>query len=733
MDEYAQFKVTYFAECSELLSDVESQLSELSVGTEDPEVLHAIFRAVHSIKAGAGAFKYTKLAEFSHEFEALLDRMRDGRIAVTEEGVSLLFRASDILSAMVEAAEGGDDLSDDYGQQILDEITLIAKGEVKSKGSETSEDTTADAGTAEADDEAPNGPSVYHIAFAPKAELFKHANEPLLIVRELQTLGKVQALPSLNNLPSLQAMDGEEAYISWDFILSTEASFEDVEEVFEFVTEDCALKIELQPDQVASQSPVDAAVPTSAALPEPDTATPPLVGAGKDDAVPQTATPVAGGVKGPAKVSSIRVDLDRIDRLVNMVGELVITQSMLSQQTSELPSDSMPNMARGLEELALHTRELQESVMAIRMQPVKSVFSRMPRLVRELSTKLNKKVKLNTIGENTEVDKTVIEEISDPITHMIRNSLDHGLESPEERVEAGKPEVGTVTLSAEHRGGRIVITIADDGRGINREAVVKRALQRGLISDPNQLSDDEIDNMIFAPGFSTAEQVTDVSGRGVGMDVVRRNIQSLGGRVSIQSTPGKGSRFTLTLPLTLAVMDGMIVEAGAEKYVIPITNIVESLRPSREALKKLPNGQRLVRIRGQYIPLCALYNVFNISGARKDPARALVVLVESEEFGTTGIVVDRLLGQQQVVIKSLESNYRPVPGVSAATILGNGKVAPILDIEAIYRISQSKKIIEDDEEDLVFGSLNDAPEGLDHLNDMPPAAQSSMPQPTVGS
>ncbi|MBO6824582.1 MAG: chemotaxis protein CheA [Sneathiella sp.] len=725
MDEYAQFKATYFAECSELLSDVESQLSELSTGADDPEVLHAIFRAVHSIKAGAGAFKYNKLAEFSHEFEALLDRMRDGRIAVTEDGVNLLFRASDILAAMVEAAESGDDLANDFGSQILDEITIIVKGEAKSTSSEANGTTPAAA--TNADTSTPQGPVVYHISFAPKAELFKHANEPLLIIRELKTLGEVEALPSLQNLPSLQAMDGEEAYLAWDFVIRTEASLEDVEEVFEFVTEDCDLLIELQGDMTPDEVIPEEGTPTEATVLE---YAQHAIAKGSDTAAPQAA---AGGAKATAKVSSIRVDLDRIDRLVNMVGELVITQSMLSQQTSELPSDNMPNMVRGLEELALHTRELQESVMAIRMQPVKSVFSRMPRLVRELSNKLSKKVNLNTIGENTEVDKTVIEEISDPITHMIRNSLDHGLEPPADRIEAGKPEVGTITLSAEHRGGRIVITIADDGRGINREAVLKRALERGLITENSQLTDDEIDNMIFAPGFSTAEQVTDISGRGVGMDVVRRNIQSLGGRVSIQSTPGKGSRFTMTLPLTLAVMDGMIVEAGTEKYVIPITNIVESLRPSREALKRLPNGQRLVRIRGQYVPLCALHHVFNIPGARKDPAKALVVLVESEEFGTTGIVVDRLLGQQQVVIKSLESNYRPVPGVSAATILGNGKVAPILDIEAIYRISQSKKKIEDDEEELVFGTLNDVPEELEHLTDMPPSSSSTMPQPTAGS
>ncbi len=714
MDEYAQFKATYFAECSELLSDVETQLSELSSGSSDPEVLHAIFRAVHTIKAGAGAFKFTQLATFSHEFEALLDRMRNGKIAVTEDGVSLLFRAADILAAMVESAENEETLSEDFGKQVLDEILKIVKGNVVPAASSEATAEPARPQQTKEIEEQEQGPTQYEIIFAPKSELFKHANEPLLIVRELKTLGTLEAVPNLEKLPSLKGMDGEEAYISWQFHLTTEAPYEDVEEVFEFVTEDCHLSIKVSAHDSSASIEKETA--------EEQSPTPVM-----QQATPDKPAPVA--TKAATKVSSIRVDLDRIDRLVNMVGELVITQSMLSQQTNDLPTEKMPNMVRGLEELALHTRELQESVMAIRMQPVKSVFSRIPRLVRDLSNKLGKKVVLNTVGENTEVDKTVIEEISDPITHMIRNSLDHGLEGPEERTKAGKAETGEITLSAEHRGGRIVITIADDGRGINRQAVLSRALERGLITDASQLSDDEIDNMIFAPGFSTAEQVTDISGRGVGMDVVRRNIQALGGRVSIQSTPGKGSRFTMTLPLTLAVMDGMIVQAGGEKYVIPIPNIVESLRPERDALKRLPNGQKLVRIRGHYIPLCPLYQVFNIPNARKDPAKALVVLVESEEFGTVGIVVDELIGQQQVVIKSLENNYRPVNGISAATILGNGKVAPILDIEAVYRIAQSSTSFAHDDEE-IFSEMNKQSNGLDPM--IRAQELTSLEQPTAG-
>lgn len=673
MDEYAQFKITYFAECAELLADVEIQLSELGSGSEDPEVLHAIFRAVHSIKAGAGAFKFVNLAEFSHQFEALLDRMRDGRIQVTEEGVGILFRASDILSAMVEAAENETQLIENFGSQILDEIKTIISADATTTPSPVKQDDVK-----KVKDEA-TGEKIYTISFAPKAELFKHANEPLLIVRELKTLGKVTAKPNLDKLPILQKLDGEEAYISWNFVLTSEASFDEVEEVFEFVTEDCDLDIKCS-DKDQNEDILKEGAKAEAAAQALENSQTTVTNPIKISGANNTVTP---------KTTSIRVDLDRVDQLVNTVGELVITQSMLSQQINELPPEQFPHMVRGLEELALHTRELQESVMAIRMQPVKSVFSRIPRLVRELSAKLGKTVKLTTIGENTEVDKTIIEEISDPITHMIRNALDHGLETNEERLAAGKPVTGQVTLSAEHRGGRIVITISDDGHGINRKAVINRARERGLIGETVTPSDDEIDNMIFAPGFSTAEKVTDVSGRGVGMDVVRRNIQALGGRVSIQSVPGKGSKFIMTLPLTLAVMDGMIIEVGEAKYVIPIPNIVESFRPPIETLKRLPTGQDLVYVRGEYIPVCHLHQVFNVKVAEQDPSKALIVLAETEKFGTVGIVVDQLVGQQQVVIKSLESNYRPVPGISAATILGNGKVAPILDIEAIYLLSQS--------------------------------------------
>ena len=388
-------------------------------------------------------------------------------------------------------------------------------------------------------------------------------------------------------------------------------------------------------------------------------------------------------MKQQAKISSIRVELDRVDRLVNMVGELVISQAMLRQQVENLIPEDSHVMAQGFEDLSAHTRELQESVMAIRMQPVKSVFARIPRMVRELSARLGKKVDLITQGEMTEVDKTVIEQLMDPLTHMIRNSLDHGIETQEERAKSGKPERAAIKLSAEHRSGRIQIEVSDDGKGINRQRIVEKAVQKGLLSSDHDLSDEEIDNLIFAPGFSTADEVSDVSGRGVGMDVVRRNIVSLGGRISVFSTPGEGTRFLMSLPLTLAVLDGMIIRCGQEKYIIPLTSVIESIHPIAEELQPLVNGAMMVSMRGQYIRIVNLYKLFNIKGAVTDAAQGLVVIVETERYGHVGILVDELLGQQQVVIKSLEENYDPIDGVAAATILGNGKVALILDVDGL--------------------------------------------------
>lgn len=679
MDDLSRFRDTYLAECEELLRDLETHLSRLHDGTADSECLNSIFRAVHSIKAGAGMFKFTELVDFSHEFEALLDNMRDGRVEVTAERVDLLFKASDVLADLVGAAAEGSEPPTAAANALAKDLAAITSTAKTAPESNTPDQATrGDAGTPAEQSGQPGETVCYRIDFYPAAELFRHANEPLLLIRELKTLGEVEVEVDLSRLPDLQQIEPENAYLGWTITLRSDCGQDAVREVFEFVEDDCRLDIH-----------VDAGSPA----PSEETGASPGRRNGADGTDRKQADRAAeegqAAKGGPGvRISSIRVDLDRVDRLVNMVGELVITQSMLSQQADDLPSDRLIQFTRGLEELATHTRELQESVMAIRMQPVKSVFARMPRLVREVTDKLGKRARLVTIGEETEVDKTVIEEISDPITHMIRNSLDHGLEPPEEREAAGKPADGTITLSAEHRGGRIVINIRDDGRGIDHSAVLARARERELVAPGAELAPDEIEDLLFEPGFSTAATVTDISGRGVGLDVVRRNIQGLGGRVSVSSSRGSGTCFTMTLPLTLAVMDGMIVVAGGEKFVIPTTNIIESMRPGRDQVNRLPSGDELVEVRGDYLPLLYIARAFSIEGAVDDPSHGLVVLAETERKGRVGLVVDELLGQQQVVIKSLEDNYDPVPGISAATILGNGLVAPILDIEGLQSMSQ---------------------------------------------
>lgn len=745
-----QFKSTYFEECHDLLAAAEEYLGILQneMNDVDVETLHAIFRCVHSIKGGAGTFNYTDLVSFSHVFEALLDKLRDRKIKLTPELVKTLYSANDVLVTLVQMAQDDEvvdpaiweqtakdleafvqetppvvekkstafagynkteqeeeeqgwglfiDEKDDLAPEIDLAVTLQPKP-IPEPEPEPQEDSAAsaveEAVETDQSEETEIRPSEvgiahYRIQFIPDSHLLRFANEPLLLSRELATLGQCYAYPDISKLPSLDEIKADEAYLSWIFELVSDCKLADIEEVFEFVIDDCDLKIDkiqagtkpesenkdIVADQSAS-SPLKLAAPTS--LEVADEKTPTV----KKEA-PKSESASASSSH---KVSSIRVDLDRVDKLVNMVGELVISQAMLMQQAENLPNNVGETMSQGFENLSAHTRHLQESVMAIRMQPVKSVFARMPRLVRELSARLKKKVDLITSGEMTEVDKTVIEQLMDPITHMIRNSLDHGVESVEERIAAGKPERAKIQLNAEHRSGRIQIEVIDDGYGIDRKRVLEKAIAKGIVDKDDNLRDDEIDDLIFVPGFSTAKEVSNISGRGVGMDVVRRNIINLGGRISVFSSPGKGTRFLLSLPLTLAVLDGMIVQCGEEKYIIPLTSIIENIYPQPEELKKLGSGATLISVRGEYIRLVNLHRLFNIKGAVTDPVEGLVVIVETERYGLVGILVDELLGQQQVVIKSLEENYDPIAGVSAATILGNGKVALILDTDGLAQM-----------------------------------------------
>ncbi len=745
MDALEEFKQTYFQECDELLGELETHLMSLQDGSTEVETLHAAFRAIHSIKGGAGAFGLDRLVSFSHTFETVLDLMRDGKLELTEDLVATTVRAGDIVADLVAAARGAEDPAAGFESEVLAALSAIAGNDEQPAPEEAAADFDIDFTPipvdldsddgAKTDDDAETeveieAPSVglYRIHFRPTKEMFTRAHEPLNFVRELKALGALTVTADTSGLPEFADLDPEAAYIAWDFELETSAGLETVEEVFEFVVDDCTLKIEPpdvappsdratdrppepEPDATsqADSEPADTAVPpatetpaasnplevgdeptdqsigeSSAAEPtaraEPSEAPGPLAepaSVAKVAAPAAQAKPPTAQQSRTAGVTAIRVDLDKIDRLVNMVGELVITQAMISQQSDQMLSEHYPQLVQGLEQLHQHTRGLQDSVMAIRAQPVNSVFSRIPRLVRELSAQTGKKIRLEMSGEGTEIDKTVIEQLNDPLTHIIRNSADHGVESPEVREAAGKPAEGTIDLSAAQRGGRIVIQIADDGAGVNRKKVLSKAIEKNLVAADAKLSDEEIDNLIFLPGFSTADEVSNISGRGVGMDVVKQNIQKLGGRVSVRSEPGKGSSITLTLPLTLAVLDGMIIRVGVDSYVVPLTNIIESLSPRPEDFETVPGGGEMLKIRGEYVEVICLRTAFSMA---TDAAKELIVIVDVEGGEQIGLVVDEIVGQQQVVIKSLEDNFDPIPGIAGATILGDGNVSLILDV-----------------------------------------------------
>ncbi|MCM5557969.1 chemotaxis protein CheA [Pleomorphomonas sp. JP5] len=670
-DELAQFRRTFFEECTELLADLEERLGALVAYSSDIEGLNAIFRAVHSVKAGAGAFGYTVLVGFAHRFEALLDRLRDGKAELDERTLTALVAAADVFSALVDLARQGETPADDFGADVAEELSALLDGETRLAAAPSAATCVPT--------QAASEDRTYRIVFRPNAELFRHANEPLYLIRELKTLGSLAIDCDLARLPPFEAFSPEDSYLGWTMTLRSSSSPADIAEVFEFVDDECELVIE----DIAT-------APT-----EPEvTAPPPLQEVAKAEATDAPSEGKPSEIKTSdtkttgktGSISSIRVDLYRVDRLVNMVGELVIAQAMLAQQFIESRKQDDPGALQGFEHLAGLTRELQECVMAIRMQPVKSVFSRMPRLVRDVGHKTGKDVRLEMSGEQTEVDKTVIEELADPLTHMIRNAVDHGIEDAATRLAAGKPAGGVIRLSAQHAGSNILIHVEDDGAGLDRDRLLAKAIDKGIVPASAKLSAEEIDELIFSPGFSTAAAVTDVSGRGVGMDVVRRNVQALGGRVQVMSTPGKGTRFTLVIPLTLAVLDGMVVAVGWEKYILPLTSIVESFRPGRGQIRVVPGGGEVVSIRGEFVRLIHLARVFGVSEAVADPCQGLVVLIELANGSKLGVVVDELIGQQQVVIKSLQDNYDPVPGISGATILGNGRVALIVDIEELTRL-----------------------------------------------
>ena len=648
-----QFYQTFFEEAEELLVEMEQHLLGVDIDAPDAEELNAIFRAAHSIKGGAATFGFAALTETTHIFENLLDRTRKRDLALTRTIIDTFLETKDVLHDQLNAYRNGTEPDQDTLRRICGVLQQLAQ--------EASGEAPAPAAPAPVVTPAPAAAPAAGGALKVRLSKVSPADQALLR-DELGNLGEI-------------AGQGEENgdLVVW---LNTQCSADDVVAVCCFVIDASQITAEAGATPPAAQA---APVATTPPVPAASAAVPAAPAPAREKA--KAAAPAPGG--HASESGSIRVPTEKVDQIINLVGELVITQSMLAQTASSLDPVLFDRLFSGMGQLERNARDLQESVMSIRMMPMDYVFSRFPRVVRDLAGKLNKQIDLVTIGKATELDKSLIERIIDPLTHLVRNSLDHGIETPEKRVEAGKNPIGKLTLSAQHHGGNIVIEVSDDGGGLNRQRILAKAMQNGLpVSE--SMSDDEVWPLIFAPGFSTAEVITDVSGRGVGMDVVKRNIQEMGGHVEIMSRPGHGTTIRIVLPLTLAILDGMTVKVGEEIFILPLNCVMESLQPKAEDIHTAANGDRVMHVRGEYLPLLELHRVFNVDGALQDPTHGIAVIL-SAEGRRFALLVDHLMGQQQVVLKNLETNYRKVPGISAATILGDGSVALIVDVGALQR------------------------------------------------
>ncbi len=746
-----EIKEIFFQECEEQLAELESGLLKMNDGDRDPETVNAVFRAVHSIKGGAGAFGLDDLVAFAHVFETTLDCVRSNKLEPTQDVLKVMLKAADVLADLTNAARDGGSVDQARSRGLVKELEALANGDLPAPSAaavvvEAAPQAAMPAPTDDSgfqpipfsfdddfggDEPAGAGMPEYEVNFKPRSDLYAKGNDATLLLRDLARLGEMNIFCDMDALPGLPDLDPENAYFNWTISIKTDKGEDAIRTVFEFAEWDCDLDVRQAESAVASASeelpmvpvPFDLSILDDGGAAPAATSAKEVPALKNDAAAAVAAAEIASNVTQLAAAAArvekkeaalaaaaaanaaaaqnsaaaaagqtIRVDLDRVDRLINLVGELVINQAMLSQSVIENDNNGTSSINMGLEELQQLTREIQDSVMAIRAQPVKPVFQRMSRIVREIADMTGKSIRLITEGENTEVDKTVIDKLAEPLTHMIRNAVDHGIETPEKRSTLGKNPEGTVRLTAKHRSGRILIELADDGAGINREKVRQKAIDNDLIPADANLSDEEVDNLIFLPGFSTADKISDISGRGVGMDVVKRSIQALGGRINISSRPGQGSVFTMSLPLTLAVLDGMVVTVAGQTLVVPLTAIVETLQPEASAIHSFGANHRLISIRNSFCPLVDVGRILNFRATQADPVEGVALLVESEGGGQRALMVDAIQGQRQVVIKSLEANYTHVPGIAAATILGDGRVALILDVDAVVGASRGQSL-----------------------------------------
>ncbi|TXH92164.1 chemotaxis protein CheW [Thauera aminoaromatica] len=743
----SQFYQVFFEEAAEHLASMEALLLAINPAAPDPEEVNALFRAAHSIKGSSGTFGFQDMMEVTHILETMLDRVRKGEAPLTDDMVDASLVAGDVLKNLLGAHRGEEEPDRAAAEAICHRLEALCRA-LDSPPGPTAAPLPVPGGVPIVSAPAPGAEAGYDLHFRISGEPGAVSGGLASLVDELGSFGRVETIAaspdaggechlrivtevSPETLAGVVDFVADAASLRIEAFAAPAQSAEEeaygffteleqvVDEAYGFfeplpelpaVSEPYGLfsnvEVAVEPYGFFTELPLPEQVPTPVATApagetaygffEPIAPSPVQLPSAEAPAVQPPAVvaelPPATVKKAPAKpagagdTGSIRVSVEKVDQMINLVGELVITQAMLTQAASNVDPVVFERLINGLAQLERNTRDLQESVMSIRMMPISVVFSRFPRVVRDLSQKLGKQVELKTIGETTEMDKSLVERITDPLTHLVRNSLDHGLETPERRRAAGKPETGTITLSAYHQSGNIVIEVGDDGAGLNRARILAKAKERGMaVSDA--MSDQEVWQLIMEPGFSTAEQVTEVSGRGVGMDVVKKNISAMGGRIELESMTGVGTRITVRLPLTLAILDGMSVGVGPETYIIPLGYVMESMQPERGMMKSVSGVERLIQVRGEYLPVICLHEVFHITGAITDWSKGIMVVLEADGQ-SAALFIDQLIGQHQVVIKSLEANYRRVPGIAGATIMGDGRVALILDVPVLVDMAR---------------------------------------------